>query len=219
MRYCCIGKHAALSSKWSPTQGNVSFFSISYDRTAVKPAVQLLQIQKVHLVAYMQFLPFFIYFSYLFYLGHLSFLGLQTNTRRQSNSSTFWTSKSYNMETFMSSTASAFVHATRKRYQKVPRAKSGTFWFPWMDPVDGFQWFNPNSIALVLLFNMRLERSFSIGIMSAIPLIALIIPKANIGRSLSSYGERRKNSLLCFCCLDSFANSAGRKSTPESTWD
>ena len=28
-------------------------------------------------------------FSYLFYLGHLSLLGLQTKTRRQSNSSTF----------------------------------------------------------------------------------------------------------------------------------
>ena len=84
----------------------------------------------------MQFLPFFIYFSYLFYLGHLSFLGLQTKTRRQRNSSTFSLFKSYNSETFMTSAASAFVHATRKRSQKVPRAKSGTFWFPWMDSHD-----------------------------------------------------------------------------------
>ena len=84
----------------------------------------------------MQFLPFFIYFSYLFYLGHLSLLGLQTKTRRQRNSSTFCSFKSHNPETFMSSAASAFVHATRKRSQKVPRAKSGTFWFPWMDSHD-----------------------------------------------------------------------------------
>ena len=84
----------------------------------------------------MQFLPFFIYFSYLFYLGHLSLLGLQTKTRRQRNSSTFCSFKSYNPETFMSSAATAFVHATRKRSQKVPRAKSGTFWFPRMDSHD-----------------------------------------------------------------------------------
>ena len=44
----------------------------------------------------------------------------------------------------MSSAASVFVHATRKRSQKVPRAKSGTFWFPWMDFHD--------SIALVLFY-------------------------------------------------------------------
>ncbi len=29
-----------------------------------------------------------------------------------------------------------FCHATRKRSQKVPRIKSGTFWFPWMDSHD-----------------------------------------------------------------------------------
>ena len=78
----------------------------------------------------------FIYFSCLFYLGHLSLLGHQTKTRRQSNSSTFCSFKSYNPETFMSSAATAFVHATLKRSQKVPRAKSGTFWFPRMDSHD-----------------------------------------------------------------------------------
>ena len=83
----------------------------------------------------MQFLPFFIYFSYLFYLGHLSLLGLQTKTRRQSNSSTFSSFKSHNPETFMSSAAITFVHAVCKRSQ-VPRAKSGTFWFSWMDSHD-----------------------------------------------------------------------------------
>ena len=84
----------------------------------------------------MQFLPFFIYFSYLFYLGHLSLLGLQTKTRRQSNSSTFWTFKFHYPETFMSSAASAFVHAALKRSQKVPHVKGGAFRFPWMDSHD-----------------------------------------------------------------------------------
>ena len=79
---------------------------------------------------------FFIYFSYLFYLGHLSLLGLQTKTRRQRNYSTFCSFKSHKLETFMSSAASAFVHATCKHSQKVPHAKSGTFWFPWMDSHD-----------------------------------------------------------------------------------
>ena len=36
----------------------------------------------------------------------------------------------------MSSAATAFVHATLKHSQKVPRAKSGTFWFPRMDSHD-----------------------------------------------------------------------------------
>ena len=105
----------------------------------------------------MQFLPFFIHFSYSFYLGHLSLLGLKTKTRRQRNSSTFSSCKSYNPETFMSSAASDFVHATRKRSQKVPRAKSGTFWFPWMDSHDSAP-FNSSCVA----HNIRLERSFSI---------------------------------------------------------
>ena len=83
-----------------------------------------------HIPMHAIFAVFFIYFSYLFYLGHLSLLGLQTKTRRQSNSSTFCSFKSYNPETFMSSAASASVHATRKRSQKAPRAKSGAFRFP-----------------------------------------------------------------------------------------
>ena len=107
--------------------------------TAIKPAVQLLQIQEVHLVAHSSacnFYRFLIYFACLFYLDHLSLLGLQTKIRRQSNSSTFRSFKSHNPETFMSSAAIAFVHATLKRSQKVPRAKSGTFWFPRMDSHD-----------------------------------------------------------------------------------
>ena len=78
----------------------------------------------------MQFLPFFIYFSYSFYLGHLSLLGLQTKTiRRQRNSSTFCWFRSHNPETSMSSTASAFVHATRKHSKKVVRFGSPG-WIP-----------------------------------------------------------------------------------------
>ena len=83
-----------------------------------------------HIPVFAIFAVFFTYFSYLSYLGHLSLLGLQTKTKRQRNSSTFCSFKSHNPETFMSSAATAFVHATLKRSQKVPRAKSGTFWFP-----------------------------------------------------------------------------------------
>ena len=71
---------------------------------------------------------------HLFFLPVLCrpcFTSRTTKTRRQSNSSTF-----YNPETFMSSMSISFVHATLKRSQKVPHAKSGTFWFPWMDSHD-----------------------------------------------------------------------------------
>ena len=33
----------------------------------------------------------------------------------------------------MSSGVVGFVHAIHMRVKKVPRAKSGTFWFPWTD--------------------------------------------------------------------------------------
>ena len=51
--------------------------SLSWQGSAVKPAVQLLQSASGGIFQCMQFLPF-IYFSYLLYLGHLSLLGLQT---------------------------------------------------------------------------------------------------------------------------------------------
>ena len=127
----------------------------------------------------MQFLPFFIYFSYLFYLGHLLLLGLQTKTRRQSISSTFYSFKSYNPETFMSSAANASVHATRKRSHKAPRAKSGAFRFPWMDSHD----------SSVLLYNMRLERSFSIEPFQSYT--ALKITKFQYNRVVFSIYSRR----------------------------
>ena len=36
----------------------------------------------------------------------------------------------------MSSAAFGFVHAMRKHPHEVPRAKSATFWFLWMDSHD-----------------------------------------------------------------------------------
>ena len=110
--------------------------AVTWKATVVKPAVyntykrcrsrMCIQWQ----ISVQAILAIFIYFSYLFYLGHLSPLALLTKTRRQSNSSTFCSFKSQNPVTFMSSMASAFVHATHKRSQKVPCAKGGTFWFP-----------------------------------------------------------------------------------------
>ena len=92
----------------------------------------------------MQFLPVFIYFSYLFYLGHLSLLGLQTKTKRQSNSSTFCSFKFHHPEIFMNSAASVFVDATCKRSQKCLAQKVGHLGSP--------GWFKHHSIALVLLY-------------------------------------------------------------------
>ena len=127
------------SSPQSPPSAYATDFRTGLCHTVVRPAVQ----NSTNVAdpgsasggtfQCMQFLLFFIYFSYLSYLGHLSLLGLQTKTRRQRNSSTFCSFKFYNPETFMSSAATAFVHVTLKRSQKVPRAKSGTFWFPKMD--------------------------------------------------------------------------------------
>ena len=39
----------------------------------------------------------------------------------------FFSFKSYNPETFMSSAVNVLVHAVHKRSQKVPHTKSGTF--------------------------------------------------------------------------------------------
>ena len=73
----------------------------------------------------MQFLLFLSIFSYLSYLGHTSLLGLQTKTRRQSNSSTLFSFKSHNLETSMSSVVNGFVHAIRKRLKKCLAQKVG----------------------------------------------------------------------------------------------
>ena len=111
--------------------------SVDLDRFRPHTAVKSRKCIRWHIPVHAIFAVFFfIYFSYRFYLGHLSLLGLQTKTRRQRNSSTFCSFKSHNLETFMRSAATAFVHATLKRSQKVPRVKSGTFWFPRMDSHD-----------------------------------------------------------------------------------
>ena len=47
----------------------------------------------------------------------------------------------------MSSAATASVHATRKHSQKVPSTKSGTFWFPWVDPMTQVS-FHSSCVAL-----------------------------------------------------------------------
>ena len=58
----------------------------------------------------------------------------------------------------MSSAVNVFVHAIHKHSQKVPRVRSGIF----LVCLDQFPLFNNHSVALVLLYNMRLEQSLSI---------------------------------------------------------
>ena len=96
----------------------------------------------------------FIYFFIPVLSRPFSLLGLQTKTRRSSNSSTAQWFKSCHPETFMSSAVNIFVHtihknALRKKWHVLVR-------------LDRFPWFNHHSIALVLLYNMSLEPSFSI---------------------------------------------------------
>ena len=71
----------------------------------------------------------FIYFSCLSYLGHTSLLRLQTKTRKQSNSYTFFLFKSHNLETSMSSTVNIFVPAVHKRSKKCLAQKVGSLGF------------------------------------------------------------------------------------------
>ena len=118
----------------------------------------------------MQFLPFLSIFSYLFYLGYLSLLGLQTKTRRQSNSSTLCSFKSHNPETFMSSTASASVHAICKRSQKCLVQKVGHLgslgWIPMIQVL-----LNSSCVALQY---MRLEQSFFIETFQSYTLLKIV---------------------------------------------
>ena len=115
--------------------------------TVVKPAVQNTY-KCCRSRKYIRWhIPMHAIFSYLSYLGHPSLLGLQTKTKRQSNSSTFCSFKSYNLETLMSSAASAFVHATLKRSQKVPRVKVGHLGSPRWIPMIQVS-FNSSCVAL-----------------------------------------------------------------------
>ena len=76
------------------------------------------------------------YLFFLLVLSRPSFTSRTPNKDQKTEEFYFLLVKSHNPEMFMRSAASAFVHATRKRSQKVPRAKSGAFWFPWMDSHD-----------------------------------------------------------------------------------
>ena len=79
-----------------------------------------------------EILPFFIC---IFIPSHLSLLGLQTKTRRRSNSSTFFSFKSHNLETSM---VNVFVHVIRKRSKKYLTQKVVRFgspgWIPMIQP-------------------------------------------------------------------------------------
>ena len=57
----------------------------------------------------------------------------------------------------MSSVINIFVHAIRKCSKSTSRKKWHIF-----VPLNGFPLFNNHPVALVLVYNMRLERSFSI---------------------------------------------------------
>jgi hypothetical protein len=105
----------------------------------------------------MQVLPFLSIFSYLLYPGHLSLLGLQT---RPEDRATPLLSPHSSPITRRHSWAPR--QALLSCYsQALTKSASRKKWYV-LVPLDGFPWFNPHSIALVLLYNMRLERSFSI---------------------------------------------------------
>ena len=81
----------------------------------------------------MQFLPL-LYIFFIPVLSRPSFTSRNPDKDQEiEQTSTVFSFKSYNPEMFMSSTVNVFVHAGRKRSQKVPHAKSGTFRFAWTD--------------------------------------------------------------------------------------
>ena len=84
-----------------------------------------------------KFLPLVFIFAYLSYLGHRLLLGLQTKTRKESNSSTFFSFKSHNLEIFMSSAMTIFVHAMRKCSEKCLMQKVACFGSPkWISMIQ-----------------------------------------------------------------------------------
>ena len=105
--------------------------------SAVTPAVHLLQIQK----CFQGYIPMHAIFAVLIYffipvVSRSYFTSRTPDKDQKINSSTFFTFKSYNPETFMSSTVDTFVPALRKRSQKVPHVKSGTSRFALYDSHD-----------------------------------------------------------------------------------
>ena len=83
----------------------------------------------------------------VFYLFFLLVLSRPSFTSRTPNTTTFCSFKSHNPETFMSSAASAFVHATRKRSQKCLAQKVVRFGSPgWIPMIQAP--FNSSCVAL-----------------------------------------------------------------------
>ena len=114
---------------------------LNMSHTVVKPAFQNTykhcrsrKCIRGHIPMYKIF-AVFNYFSYLSYPGHPSCLGLQTKTRRQGNSSTFFSFKSYNPETSMSSTGEHFCACCSQALTKSALHKKWAFWLiPMIQP-------------------------------------------------------------------------------------
>ena len=89
------------------------------------------------------------------YLGHLSLLGLQTKTRRQRNSSAFYSSPITRRHSWVLrwSLLCMLLASAHKEYL----TQKGVH----LVPLDRFPSFMYYLIALVLLYNIRLEQSFS----------------------------------------------------------
>ena len=103
----------------------------------------------------MQFLLFYL----CFIPGHSFTSRTPNKDHRWSNSSTFHWFKSHSLETSMSSAVNSFVHAIRKYSQKCLKLVQKVASFGSLGPIPMIQ---PHSIALVLLYNINLELSFSI---------------------------------------------------------
>ena len=100
--------------------------SISYVcNSAVKPAVQLLQIQEVHLGPHSNACNFLPFLSILLPVLSRSSFTSRTPNKDQKIEQLF-SFKSQNPEISMSSAVNVFVHAIRKCSQKVPRIRSGS---------------------------------------------------------------------------------------------
>ena len=84
-------------------------------------------------------------------------LGELSHTHSSRCASGLFLSKSYNLETFIRSAVNLFVHPILKRSKKYLMQKVGRFGFPGWIPM-----IQPPFLALELLYNMRLERKFSI---------------------------------------------------------
>ena len=106
--------------RWHSNHGHVFSSVPAYIIQSVQwsKIVQTLKIQEGHPVKHSSACNFC-----HFFLPVLSRPSFTSRTPKDRNTSTFCSFKSYNPETFMSSTATTFVHDTHKHSQKVPCAK------------------------------------------------------------------------------------------------